>query len=69
MNAENLRMLAPGGEAIAGVRHLGQRLRVQTHGSGRVTRVLVDRQTVLGTDVIPEALLRDGSNIEVHAGE
>ena len=69
MNAENLYVVAPGGETIAGVRHLGKRLRVRTHGGGGLTRVLVDGQAVPGLDLIPEALLHDGSNIDVYAGE
>ena len=69
MDGENLRVMEPGGEAVADVRHFGKRLRVQTHGRGRVTRVLVDGQEVPGTDLIPEAMLHDGSVIDVYAGE
>ena len=69
MDGENLRVIAPGGDTVAGIRHLGKLLRVQTHGRGRVTRVLVDGQEVPGADLIPEAMLHDGSVIDVYAGE
>jgi glycogen debranching enzyme len=69
VNAENLRVLAPGGEAIARLRHLGKWLTIHTHGRGRVERVLVDGNTTGATDLIPEALLHDESVINVYTVE
>src|SRR5205807_2964902 len=69
MQAENLRLLPPAGDALAQIVHFGKRLRVQTHGTGPVVRVLVDGELMAGTSVIPEALLHDGGLIDIEADD
>jgi hypothetical protein len=64
--AENLRLFAPGGEAIGRLRHLGKWLTVHSHGRGRVDHVLVDGQMAKVPSLIPESLLHDGTVIDVY---
>ena len=68
-NAENLRVMAPTGDGLAQIVHLGKRLRVQTHGSGPLTQVLVDGRSAPNATIIPEAVLHDGSRIDIEAGD
>ena len=64
--AENLRVNPLFGGASGRIKHLGKIITVRTHGSGSYQTAVVDGATTVASELIPEALLHDGTNIDLY---